>query len=246
MNRMSNFHTHTSYCDGKSSPEELVQEAIRLGCPCLGFSGHSYTAFDESCCMSKQGTEEYKAEIRRLREKYRGQIELYLGIEQDYYSDMPTGDYDYVIGGVHYLFKHGVYFSIDADRVSQKEVVDRHYGGDWYALAEDYYDTVSRLYERTGCDIVAHFDLITKFNGDGSLFFTGDERYRRAAMKALDSLIKTPVVFEINTGAVSRGYRNQPYPEPWILDYLKKRQVKIIWASDCHRADKLLYGFPEQ
>ena len=27
----SNYHTHTTYCDGKDSPEELVREAVRLG-----------------------------------------------------------------------------------------------------------------------------------------------------------------------------------------------------------------------
>ena len=44
----SSYHTHTTFCDGKDSPEELVLEAIRLGCPEIGFSGHAHTAFDES------------------------------------------------------------------------------------------------------------------------------------------------------------------------------------------------------
>ena len=62
----SNYHTHSTFCDGKDTPEETVLEAIRLGCPELGFSGHSYTSFDD-CCMSPEGTERYRAEIRRLR-----------------------------------------------------------------------------------------------------------------------------------------------------------------------------------
>lgn len=33
----SNYHTHTRFCDGKNTPEEIVREAIRLGCPELGF-----------------------------------------------------------------------------------------------------------------------------------------------------------------------------------------------------------------
>ena len=40
--QFSNFHTHTCLCDGKDRPEDLVQEALRLGCPALGFSGHAY------------------------------------------------------------------------------------------------------------------------------------------------------------------------------------------------------------
>ena len=48
----SNYHTHTTYCDGANTPEELVLEAIRLGCPELGFSGHSHLA-EDSCSMSE-------------------------------------------------------------------------------------------------------------------------------------------------------------------------------------------------
>ena len=42
----SNYHTHSTFCDGADSPEELVIEAIRLGCPEIGFSGHSYLKED--------------------------------------------------------------------------------------------------------------------------------------------------------------------------------------------------------
>ncbi|MBR6526439.1 MAG: PHP domain-containing protein [Lachnospiraceae bacterium] len=82
----SNYHTHTQFCDGKNSPEEIVHEAICLGCPEVGFSGHSYTFFDESYCMTQTGTQEYIAEIRALQEKYRGKIKILLGVEQDYYE----------------------------------------------------------------------------------------------------------------------------------------------------------------
>ena len=60
---MTDLHTHTSFCDGTASPEEMAEAALRLGLDCLGFSGHSYTFFEESYCMSPAGTEEY---IRRV------------------------------------------------------------------------------------------------------------------------------------------------------------------------------------
>ena len=74
--QFSNFHTHTILCDGKDEPEALVQEALRLGCPALGFSGHSYAPYDRAYCMSPEETEEYKAVIHRLRKKYAGRIRL--------------------------------------------------------------------------------------------------------------------------------------------------------------------------
>ena len=167
--RFSNFHTHTCLCDGKDTPEELVLRALELGCPALGFSGHSYAPYDEGYCMSVAQTAEYKAEIRRLQQKYTGRICIYMGIEQDFYSEAFTEEYDYVIGSVHYLRKNGAYLPVDASEAQQAQAVQDYYGGDWYAFAEDYYRTVAQVRERTGCRIVGHFDLVTKFNeGDCS------------------------------------------------------------------------------
>ena len=54
-----NLHSHTTYCDGKNSPEEMALAAMDRGFDVFGFSGHSYTAFDESYCMSRSMTDAY-------------------------------------------------------------------------------------------------------------------------------------------------------------------------------------------
>ena len=46
------LHIHSTYCDGKSTLRESVDSAIEKGFATIGFSGHSYTFFDESYCMS--------------------------------------------------------------------------------------------------------------------------------------------------------------------------------------------------
>ena len=187
--QFSNFHTHTCLCDGKDRPEDLVQEALRLGCPALGFSGHAYAPYDGDYCMSPAGTEEYKTAIRRLQEKYAGQIRIYLGIEQDFYSPASTEGYDYVIGSVHYLYKDGEYLPVDASRAAQEQAVQQHYGGDWYAFTEDYFDTLTRVYEKTRCRVVGHFDLVTKFNEGNKFFDEEDPRYLRPALETLEYLL---------------------------------------------------------
>ncbi len=48
---VANFHTHTVFCDGKNTPEEIVLFAIESGFSAIGFSGHGYTAFDLRYCM---------------------------------------------------------------------------------------------------------------------------------------------------------------------------------------------------
>lgn len=239
----ANYHTHTRFCDGQNSPEEMVREAIRLGCRELGFSGHAYTAFDESYCMSISGTQDYIKAIRQLQTTYAGQIKILLGIEQDYYSDMPTDGYDYVIGSVHYVKKNGLYLPVDESREVLLSNVQTHYHGDIYGFIEDYYATVEDIYEKTRCQIVGHFDLITKFNAGGKLFDPQHPRYQEAANQALDALMAAPVTLEVNTGGIARGYTTEPYPARALLSRWLAAEKPILFSSDCHNAEQLLYGY---
>ncbi len=239
---LSNMHTHTNLCDGKDAPEEIVQKAIELGMSSLGFSGHAYCPYDD-CGMSDETLAIYKAEITRLGEKYRDSIKIYLGIEQDYYSDINRESLDYVIGSVHHVLKDGAPICVDYTRQELVECVERYYEGDYYSLAEDYYGLVGSIYEKTRCDIVGHFDLMTKFNEGDELFDTNHPRYRRAVEGALDTLLKTPAIFEINTGAIRKGYRSTPYPQKWIVDRIKRAGRRLILSSDCHDKNYLLFEF---
>ena len=242
--KLSNYHTHTVYCDGKDTPEELVLEAIRLGCPELGFSGHSYVPFDDYC-MTQDGTAEYQRQVQMLQDKYHDKINIFLGIEQDYDSPMTTKPYDYIIGSVHYIYKDGVYLSVDESEKSFIENVQNYYEGDYYSFVEDYYIKVGEIYEKTECTIVGHFDLVTKFNEDDVLFDTGHPRYINAAVNALNRLIKAPVIFEINTGAISRGYRKTPFPSTILLRILESQGARFILSSDCHDKRNLLFGMKD-
>ncbi|MBE6939373.1 MAG: histidinol-phosphatase HisJ family protein [Ruminococcaceae bacterium] len=241
--RPANYHTHTCFCDGVHAPGELVAEAIRLGCPELGFSGHSYTAFDSSFCMSPEGTREYIAAVRGLQESCREKICIRLGVEQDYYSDAPVDGYDYVIGSVHYVKKDGCYLSVDESRESQTEYVRRFYHGDYYGFIEDYYKNLADLYRKTRCQIIGHFDLVKKFNGPGDLFDPQHPRYRAAVDLALEALLQAPVRMEVNMGAIARGYLTEPYPARDILTRWLAAGKEVLFSSDCHHAQQLLFGY---
>ena len=95
----ANLHCHTTDSDGQDTPEQMIKAAIENGFKSIGFSGHSYTDFDEVSSMSLEGTEQYKKEIRELAERYKDKIEVFCGIEYDYYSDFDgrTANMAYVI-----------------------------------------------------------------------------------------------------------------------------------------------------
>lgn len=238
----SDFHVHTFYCDGNDSPEDIVKEALRLGMKRIGFSGHSYTEFDTEPCMSIENTRLYQQEINRLKKIYSPEIKILCGTEQDYYSNMPAQNYDYIIGSVHYLKINGRYISVDHKPEVLAELI-HECGGDPYEAAERYFELVSDVVNKTNADIIGHFDLITKFNEDSKFFDEDNERYITACNKALDVLLKTGKPFEINTGAVSRGYRSSPYPSKRILSYIAEHNGSVILSSDSHSKNTLMFNF---
>lgn len=243
---IQNLHTHTTFCDGKNTPEEMVRAALSLGMDSLGFSGHAPCPIPEDDAgMRRLDVPAYRAEILRLREEYAGQLDIYLGLEQDYFLFENQEPWDYVIGSVHYVQKDGVYLGVDCSPEVFVRNAEQYYGGDYYAFAEDYYRLVGGIAERTGCQIVGHFDLVTKFNEGDRLFDTGHPRYVNAALEALDRLAGQDVICEINTGAMSRGWRTAPYPAPALLRAMGERSIPICVTGDSHSADSLLHAFPQ-
>ena len=99
--RKRDFHTHTRWCDGTATADEMARAALALGMEALGFSGHSYTAYDTSCAMLPAEIERYAAEVGEIRRRYAGQLEIYLGIEDDLHGDRPAFPRDYTIGSAH-------------------------------------------------------------------------------------------------------------------------------------------------
>ena len=237
------LHTHTTFCDGKNSPEEMVCAAVEQGLWRIGFSAHSHTFFDESYCLAKERYEEYRAEIARLKEVYAGKISILCGVEQDRYSTAPTEGFDYVIGSVHYMKVGGNYLSVDESVQAFYDTCRTHFNGDFYAMAECYYETVSHVVSATKCDFIGHFDLITKFNEGGIFFDENHPRYVAAWQSALDTLLKENVPFEINTGAISRRYRKSPYPAPPILERIAQKGGKVLLSGDTHSAASLCCAF---
>ena len=239
----ADYHVHTRFCDGKASPAEMAEAALAQGLERLGFSGHSRTFFDESWCMSREGTEAYRREIGELKKSCAGKLDILCGVEQDFYSGESTAGYDYVIGSVHYVHAGGGYLPVDESPALLRAGAEKAFGGDIYAFAEAYFETVGRVSEIPGCSVVGHFDLIAKFQEKEPLFDERHPRYIAAWQAAADRLLESGLPFELNTGAISRGFRTLPYPAPDILRYLAARGARFLLSSDSHAPETLCFGF---
>ena len=238
---ISNFHTHTHFCDGKSTPEEVVLSAIQKGFSSLGFSGHGYTDFDLSYCM--QDIDGYRAEIRRLQEKYKKDIQIYLGVEEDAFCLVDRKQYDYIIGSAHYMRFGKRYFAVDGYEDLQRCLA--RFDRDPVALAETYYRSFCEYIHFRKPDIIGHFDLMTKFDEKHTPQFLCNEAYHRIAEQYIAEAAKSGCIFEVNTGAISRGYRTTPYPHENLLHVLKKQGARLILSADSHHKDTIDCNFAE-
>lgn len=241
----TDFHVHTTFCDGKHTPREMVEAAINGGLIAIGFSTHSFTHFDESYCILEEREAEYRAEIRKLAAEFKDKIRILCGIEQDLYAEGDPSAYDYVIGSVHYIKKDGIYYDVDKSPSAFADMCEEGFGGDYYALCEAYYEAVAAIADVMEPDMIGHFDLVTKFNEDGLFFDESNPRYIEAWQYAMDALLPLDIPFEVNTGAISRGYRTAPYPSLSQLNYLAENGGSVILSSDAHNKHTLSFAFDE-
>lgn len=239
---LSNFHTHTNFCDGADSPEEIILYAIDSGFSALGLSGHAYTPYDLRYCM--KNTDGYISDVKRLKEKYKNKIQVYLGVEEDSFSFVNRADFDYIIGSCHYFCADEKYYPVDSNEDYFKRCLEL-FDYDIVKLANTYYGGFCQYIKNRKPDIVGHFDLITKFDEVNEPRFLSNDEYIKISEKYMLEAMKNDVVFEVNTGAISRGYRHFPYPNENLLFLLKKHSGKIILSSDSHKVGTLDFYFKE-
>jgi len=239
---LTNYHNHSTFRDGKNTPEEVILSAINKGFDAIGFSGHGFTEFDQRYCMKDPPA--FRAAIRELKEKYKEKIQVYLGAEEDAYAPVNRDDYEYLVGSCHYCHKDGKYYPIDSGLDYFHKCLEL-FDGDALAVAENYYSYFCEYIVRRKPDIVGHFDLVTKFEEKEPHDLFGNPQYTAMAEKYLLYALQSDSLFEVNTGAITRGYRTTPYPSLELLHTLKKNGGKLILSADSHAADTIDFCFKE-
>ncbi len=239
----SDLHTHTCFCDGKREPEATVLEAISRGYHTIGISGHSYTAFDTHYCMTDEAG--YCAELNRLKTLYADRISLQIGIEMDALAGERRPWVDYVIGSVHYFKTPSGLFDVDNSPSEMARALSVGYGGNQHAMIDAYFASVVDVATRLRPEIVGHFDLPTKFEEIGSPLDTHSDYYLGAALDALAATVKVAPRLEINSGAISRGYRSEAYPSDRLILAALDLGARFILTSDAHTPENIGYAFAE-
>ena len=241
MELKANFHTHTNLCDGSDPAEAVVKEAIKKGFTHLGFSGH----MDPDIHMDFPA---YVKLIKDLREKYKNELEILVGVELDtLYDKKLVEGAEYIIGSTHFMdVPSEIPMSVDNNTDMFETLCKNYYGGDYYRMTKAYYETEAKVFDNTGCTFVGHFDLITRFNDQMHYFDESDPRYTMPALEVMEYLVKDKgLPFEINCGAYNRNRKADFYPNRFLLQNLHDFGAEILINADAHQKELLDGGFPD-
>ena len=240
-----NLHTHTVFDDGKNTPAEMAQAALDAGLASLGFSGHSTLPWENDWCLTPERVPDYLAAVEETKRAFAGRLTVFSGLEWDAASEQDVRGFDYIIGSVHHVLSGDSVLSVDESPEITRTAIERFYHSDALALAEAYFASVQALADAPFVDIVGHFDLITKYDEKHGFFDAALPRYRDAAMSALEALVRTDKIFEVNTGAIANGWRTTPYPALPLLHELKARGARVTVSADAHSTAGVVCAFPE-
>ncbi len=231
----TDYHMHSVYSDGRSSPEEYIAPAIAAGLSEIGFSEHLTLFKDlEDWNMNPVNISPYINNIQTLSNNTKT-IKIRTGLEVDFFAgkEKEIREYlrplplDYIIGSVHYLGEKTV------------DVGPEFYEGKSIdSLFEAYFDSVLIAVESDLFDIIGHCDLIRIYGYTPSCDM--EPLYRRLAR----AMKQHNVAFEVNTNG-----RNRPladfYPDRRYLHIFRDENVPVCVNSDAHMPSRVGQYFDE-
>ena len=220
---IANYHTHTWRCNHASgTEEEYVRAAIDRGLEVLGFSDHTPYPFPwyhySWFRMKTEDLGAYVATVMSLRQRYRDQIRIHIGVEAEYYPA-------YFPDLVDILKDHRVEYMILGQHYIDNEL-GAHYSGNPSGKLEHLkrycYQTMEAM--QTGqYTYFAHPDLIN---------YTGDESNYREYVRQLCREAKScSIPLEINLLGLEKG---KHYPNWRFWEIAAEEGCQAILGCDTH------------
>ena len=248
---LTNYHSHSVFCDGRAPMEDFVRFAIAKSVKKYGFSSHAPLPFHTSWNMNLDDFTYYRREFYRLKEKYEGQIELFLGLEVDYIEGVfdakndlyDMSDIEYKIGSVHYLdpLPEGGFFSVDGKLTNFQWRLNEIYDGDIRMATKRYFEISSNMVRKGGFDIVGHLDKISQNGMNCPGFDKTATWYVDLVTDYLELIKEQDMMIEINTKSyLELGIT---YPDVQFFPVIKELEIPVMVNSDCHYPDKITDGF---
>jgi len=226
---IANYHTHTRRCGhARGTEEEYVHNAIIRGLKILGFSDHSPYIFPEGYYshfrMKPDQLADYASVVTGLRDKYRKEIDIHLGVELEYYPA-------YFADTVSFLRDHGVEYAIMALHFVGNEINEAYSGHptEDEALLSRYCRQAMEGMDTGLYTYMAHPDLL-RFTGSPDI-------YRKHMSQLCRKAKECGMPLEINLLGVAEG---RPYPNRLFWEIAAEEGCQAVIGCDAHWSDALL------
>ena len=224
---MTIFHVHTRRCGhAEDVPDEAyVRKAIALGADDIWFTDHAPFPGDPfGARMAYRELEAYIADLRALREAYRGRIGVHIGLETEYFPHFDAAGYYHelrALPGMEILLlgQHMAQTADDPPAYSfslPPDVLDRE---EYRRLGEAVVQGIERGY----FGAVAHPDRIFRRCGDW------DARMQAMAERIIAAAIRAEIPLEHNLASMEQGHLYRP--EFWAL---VPKDAPQIYGYDAH------------
>ncbi|MFF2909152.1 histidinol-phosphatase HisJ [Paenibacillus sp. NPDC057934] len=240
------YHTHHERCGhAVGKLEEYVKRGIEMGLEQMGLSDHlplihvDPDSYYPEMAMPLSELPRYVEECLSLKERYRGIIELRVGLEADYiegYEEqirelLSPYPWDYLIGSVHFL---GEWDITDFRQVHGWE------GKDPLDVYRKYYDAVRKSALSGLYDIIGHMDVIKRF-GYGPQSPEGRAEVRELERSALQAIAESGIAMELNASGLTKPCAEM-FPAEHVLQEALTLGIPLTLGSDAHNPAKLGEG----
>jgi histidinol-phosphatase (PHP family) len=253
MPHWSNYHSHTSYSDGKGMPIDYVLQAIDLGMKSIGISEHAPVPFYSFWNMPAANIEAYFTDINLLKVKYANEIEIYCGLEIDYIQQefenikktAQPEKLDYTIGSIHFLGKkkNGEYWNTDGAEEEFEIGAREVFGNDGHNMVKGYFAAINEMIEALKPTIIGHIDKFRMHNYNNKFFEESSDYYHRYLTQTLELAKENDCIIEFNTRGLYKHPNKMPYPSLWALRKIKDMGIMITINSDSHSANEIINEF---
>ena len=259
---LTNYHSHSSFCDGHSSMEEFVIEAIKQGFSSYGFSSHAPLPYHTRWNMDAENLHAYLDEFRRLKSKYISEIELYVGLEIDYLTESYNAkspffsslELDYRIGSLHTICRvdseHSLtgnaddmelsIFEIDCSAEKFSNIVNHHFDGDVVKVTNLYIDRLMAMVSLGGFDIVGHADKMHSLSDVMMPGLSNQPWYKNRMKEYFRLIAEKGYMVEMNTKKLNNA--GLFFPDASWYTFLHELGIPIVVNSDSHYLDKINNG----
>ena len=210
----------------------------------LGFSEHAPLPFENSFSVKDAvSLRNYVEEIRRLKDKYKDDLNIYVALEADYIPGMSLNfgslkeDFglDYIIGSVHLVKKDDdrMWFIDGPSREVWKKGLETIFDNDIRSAITAYYEQVIDMIQTQSPEVIGHIDKILMHNKNE--FMNEDASwYRELVMPCLKVAREHGSIIEVNTRGLYKKRYHTFFPGPWILNEMYKLGIPVTISTDAH------------